>query len=298
MPGQRIDRTSDNLFLEKVKIARVQKKDLTGNFCAIQVDFGHNHTQEAISRNIPGGFDVGFHSEVRAIAICINQELAREDTHVIGEKIVLGSDGDQIAKQVEIFFTKNPVCLVVGYSDRQPCKEPSFAANKPYQGCEKFLQKILPGDRHKIDYSFPYKEERKQGGYRPYTQYIYDNDAINTAFRKEQQTLQTGPKITYLKFTSATTSVATGSSSTISPELVRKYEAAVVAATAALTAAAIAAAQSVSEHSNDLSGSSTPEVIPGPAASVNTAGNSDEEPPKAKPKPSPMGSHNHGSGHT
>lgn len=213
MPGHKIDRNYHNSFLEKVKTKRIELKDSNNlnNYCAVQVNFGNNYIQNAVAFSVrPNSselFSVGNHSEVRAIARCIYQEITRDDTQVSKNGITsaflpdgfIMSSGDALAQQVEIFFTNNPGCSVVGYSDRQPCKEPSFAANKPYQGCEKFLQRILPGDQHKIDYSFPYVEKQQQGKYGQYTQYVYDDREIQATF---QQELQSSPKTGITYFTS------------------------------------------------------------------------------------------------
>ena len=142
-------------------------------------------------------FSVGNHSEVRAIAKCIHQEIIRDSNAVnknnINLDILATGTGDALAKQVEAFFSNNPACSVVGYSDRQPCKAPSFAVNNLYQGCENFLQRILPEDQHKIDYSFEYRGTvSRSKDNREFTKYEYNNQAIQAIF--QQELLATRPK--------------------------------------------------------------------------------------------------------
>jgi len=57
MPGQKINRTCDNKFLEKVKNERIRLKDsqILNNYCAVQVNFGHRYiVANGSFRNIGG----------------------------------------------------------------------------------------------------------------------------------------------------------------------------------------------------------------------------------------------------
>jgi len=215
MPGQKINRTCDNKFLEKVKNERIRLKDsqILNNYCAVQVNFGpdhtgHVHTQEAISFSVRGSsFSVGYHSEIRAIANCINKELESAGHNILGSPITFGTNDEVNLDDIKRFFRDNPGCRVIGYSDRQPCKEPSFI-NNPDQGCEKFLEAILPGEKHKIDYSFEYSKvpAQKQDGtlISGHFQYTYDNNALQKVFQEEGRLAATvdstpKPKITYFK---------------------------------------------------------------------------------------------------
>lgn len=225
MPGQLLDRQEaiqTNPFALMASKARTVRYDLSGNYCAVQVDFGNGHTRKAVERSAATTNDssVGVHSELIAIAKCINDELDSPSCQIVGNRDKIIFDETKVfVNSARQFFLQHDEIKVIGYSDRQPCKASSdldYLSNDI--GCERFLEEILPGERHKIDYSFEYHEERcvrKSGN--QVTRYSYNNEQIKEVFRAEIKEYKK-PKVTYLPFSKKNVQAQASSSTTNLPK--------------------------------------------------------------------------------